>query len=63
MSRRDLLFRAGEGIGGLALAYLLNHDNLLAAPPEKGPASCASAAGIQSPFSPKAPHFKPRAKS
>src|SRR5258708_18027590 len=63
MSRRDLLFRAGEGIGGIALAYLLNHDNLLAAPPEKGPAACAGASGIQSPFSPKAPHFKPRAKS
>src|SRR5260370_7353041 len=63
MSRRDLLFRAGEGIGGLALAYLLNHDNLLGAPPEKGPAACAGASGIQSPCSPKAPHFKPRAKS
>ena len=31
ISRRDLLFRAGEGIGGLALAYLLNQDGLLAA--------------------------------
>ncbi len=30
-SRRDFLFRAGEGIGGLALAYLLNQDGLLAA--------------------------------
>jgi hypothetical protein len=63
VSRRDLLFRAGEGISGLALAYLLNHDGLLGAEPQKANASCAGSAGIQSPFSPKTPHFKPRAKS
>jgi len=57
LSRRDLLFQAGQGIGGLALAYLLNQDGLLAAN------GCESSAGIQSPFAPKPPHFKPRAKN
>ncbi len=56
VSRRDLLFRAGEGIGGLALAYLLNQEGLLAA-------GCENVPGVLSPFSPKAPHFKPRAKN
>src|SRR5688500_3732347 len=55
-SRRDFLFRAGEGIGGLALAYLLNQDGLLAA-------GCENAPGVNSPYAPKAPHFKPRAKA
>jgi hypothetical protein len=57
ISRRDFLFRAGEGIGGLALAYLLNQDGLLAA------GGCENAPGVKSPFSPKATHFKPRAKN
>jgi hypothetical protein len=57
ISRRDLLFRAGEGIGGLALAYLLSRDGLLAAE------GCENAPGVKSPFTPKAPHFKPRAKN
>ena len=29
-SRRDFLFQSGGGISGLALAYLLNQDGLLA---------------------------------
>jgi hypothetical protein len=61
-SRRDFLLRAGEGIGGIALAYLLNKDGLLAAPARVEDA-CAGSAGIGSPFSPKAPNFKPRAKA
>src|SRR5688500_17494763 len=56
-SRRDLLFRAGEGIGGLALAYLLNQDGLLAA------TGCENGAGVKSPFTPKQPHHKPKAKN
>ena len=52
VSRRDFLFRAGEGIGGIALAYLLNQDGLLGA-----------TADARSPFAPKPPHFKPRAKA
>src|SRR3954447_6236219 len=65
MSRRDLLHQAGEGIGSLALAWLLNQDGLLAAPPAKGEAagSCPDSSAIQSPFSPKKPHFEPRAKA
>src|SRR5262249_46024955 len=59
ISRRDLLFQAGEGLGGLALAYLLAQDRALGAPTGQ-----ACAADVKdSPFLPKAPHFKPRAKS
>src|SRR6185503_15082260 len=57
VSRRDFLFRAGEGIGGLALAYLLNQDGLLAAN------GCENVPGITSPYSAKQPHFKARAKN
>ena len=56
-SRRDFLFRAGEGIGGLALASLLNQQGLLAAN------GCENVAGVKSPFTPKPPHIKPRAKN
>jgi hypothetical protein len=56
-SRRDFLFRTGEGIGGLALAYLLNQDGLLAS------SGCENVPGVTSPFSPKQPHFKTRAKN
>ena len=56
VSRRDFLFRAGEGIGGLALAHLLNQDGLLAA-------GCENPPGITSPYAPKPPHFKARAKN
>ena len=37
VSRRDFLFRAGEGISGLALAHLLNQDGLLGAGCENAP--------------------------
>jgi hypothetical protein len=66
MSRRDLLFRSGEGISGLALAFLLNQDGLLGADvslPAKAGAACGNSTDIRSPFSPKQPHFKPRAKA
>src|SRR5260370_30998347 len=56
-SRRDFLFRPGEGIGGLALAYLLSQDGLLAS------SGCENVPSVTSPFSPKQPHFKPRAKN
>jgi hypothetical protein len=49
VSRRDFLFNAGGGISGLAWLHLLGQDGLLAFP--------------GSPYLPKAPHFKPRAKS
>src|SRR5437899_4605072 len=63
VSRRDFLFNAGGGISGLALLQLLGQEGLLAAPP-KGGAACESSEGFAgSPYMPKAPHFKPRAKS
>ena len=34
-NRREFLFESGGGISGLALAYLLGHDNLLAAAPAR----------------------------
>ena len=63
ISRRDLLFQAGGGISGIALAYLLSADGALAAP-AGGPQACVGSAGVtDSPFLPKPPHFTPRAKS
>src|SRR5690349_24011231 len=62
VSRRDLLFQAGEGLGGLALALMLGQDRLLGAPASSGQV-CTTADVKDSPFLPKAPHFKPRAKS
>src|SRR6476659_7043599 len=56
-SRRNFLFQAGEGFGSLALAYLLNQDGLL------GATGCENDPNVRSPFSPKQPHFKPRAKN
>ena len=61
-SRRDFLFQSGGGISGLALAYLLQQDGLLAAaPPAGGPCEAASV-GVN-PFAAKRPHFAPRAKA
>jgi len=58
--RREFLFRSGGGISGLALAYLLDRDNLLAAAPASSDACAAAAVGVN-PYAPKEPHFKPRA--
>ena len=62
-SRREFLFRAGGGLSGIALAYLLDQQQLLAA--ETAPmAGCAL--GVVSPLSavsPRAPHFPARAKA
>lgn len=64
VSRRDFLFNAGSGISGLALINLLQQDGLLAAEPAKNAAACSSPEGFPgSPYLPKPPHFKPRAKS
>jgi len=55
LSRRELIFRAGAGFSGLALASLLDQDGLLAAEP-----------GQQkrvNPLAPKESHFKTKAKS
>ena len=58
--RREFLFKSGGGISGLALAYLLGGDNLLAAPPAGSEACSAPAVGVN-PYAAKTPHFKPRA--
>ncbi len=55
-SRRDFLFEAGGGLSGVALAWLLGQDRLLAA------GACSGEAVTSSPFLPKKPHFAPRAK-
>ena len=57
LSRRDFLFRAGEGISGIALAHMLQQDGLLAA------STPCDVAGIESPTAPRKPHFEPRAKA
>src|SRR5207237_2376352 len=65
VSRRDLLFQAGGGISGLALAAMLQRDGALGAPPPaNAPQACLGSAGVtDSPFLAKQPHFKPRAKA
>jgi hypothetical protein len=61
VSRREFLFEAGGGLSGVALAYLLEREGLLAADLRSG---CApGSAAIQSPVSLKPPHFAPRAKA
>ena len=58
-SRRDFLFQSCGGISGLALAWLLDQDKLLASDGN----ACASTTGIASPLAPRKPHFTPRATS
>src|SRR5438874_5639858 len=53
--RRDFLFRAGGGLGAIALNWLVSRD-AHAAP-------VASAPGSPSPLAPKKPHFEAKAKS
>jgi hypothetical protein len=65
-NRREFLFSSGGGISGLALAYLLGRDNLLAAGPfdtARGtqPDLCTAAATGVNPFAPKPPHHQARA--
>lgn len=53
-SRRDFLFRAGNGFGALALSYLVNREVL---------AGGVSERKLHNPLAPKQPHFTPKAKS
>jgi len=58
-NRREFLFRSSGGIGGLALAALLDRHGLLsAAGPDRG---CAAVPIGANPYAPGTPHFKPRA--
>jgi hypothetical protein len=52
VSRREMLFRFGGGIAGLALCDILGREGLLAA-----------ATGTSSPLAPKQPHFPAKARS
>ncbi len=61
ISRRDFLFRAGEGLSGVALATMLARDGLLAG--ETDPTACGASDGVVSPVAPRPPHFEPRAKA
>ncbi|HVF26641.1 MAG TPA: DUF1501 domain-containing protein, partial [Pyrinomonadaceae bacterium] len=54
-TRRDFLFRAGSGFGGLALAWMLERE-AVASEKRKALASV-------NPLAPKAPHFAPKAKA
>ena len=60
LSRRDFLFRAGEGVSGVALAALMAEQGLLA---KENANACANAEGVESPLAPRAPHYPPRAKN
>jgi len=57
------LFQAGGGLSGVALAWLLDQQGMLAAgaPPTSG--ACAAKVAGPTPFIPKEPHFRPRATS
>src|SRR5438874_7896510 len=50
-SRRDFLFRAGGGLGGIALSWLLARDGV------------AADTKSANPLAAKKPHFEPKAKS
>jgi hypothetical protein len=54
-SRRQFMFESCGGIGGLGLLSLLQQEGLLAD-------SCSANSNASSPYSPKKPHFAPRAK-
>src|SRR5215203_6699448 len=54
--RRDFLFRAGGGLGGIALSYLLTRDV------RAGESTPVPRAGIN-PLAAKKPHFPAKAKS
>jgi len=60
VSRRQFWMEAGMGIGGLGLIDLLTRDQLLGA---ELPKRCVASTDLNSPFLPKPPHFKPKAKA
>jgi len=61
-SRRDFLFQAGCGLSGVALAWLLEQQKLLAGS-EVAAGACEAKTSGSSPFTAKKPHFAPRATS
>ena len=63
VSRRNFLFESGGGLSGVALAWLLNQQGLLAAGSDATSGTCKVGASGTSPFTPKKPHFAGRANS
>ena len=57
--RREFLFRSGGGLGGLALAHLLQQQGLLGSPPA---GECDAQASGYNPYAARQPHFPARAK-
>ncbi|HEV3236675.1 MAG TPA: DUF1501 domain-containing protein [Gemmataceae bacterium] len=55
-SRRDFLYRAGGGLGGIALSWMLARDGLAGE-------SSASNKSLPNPLAAKKPHFEGKAKS
>src|SRR5262245_21095004 len=55
LSRRHFLWQAGGGLGGIALAWLLHQEGLVAAQGASAPRSPDA-----SPYAPKRPHFTPK---
>jgi hypothetical protein len=62
-SRRDFLFRAGGGLSGVALTWLLEQQQLLAAGEVPSSGACEAKVSGSTPFTAKKPHFAPRATS
>src|SRR5213593_1752674 len=56
LARRELIFLAGAGFAGLALAHLLDRDGLLSAEP-------ADSTARRNPLAARSPHFAPKATS
>ncbi len=55
-SRREFLYRAGSGLGALALNFLLDRDGFV-------PQALAAAKAPINPLAPKQPHLPPKARS
>ena len=62
-SRRDFLFQSGGGVSGVALAWLLDQQGMLAADRAVSSGACDAKASGPTPFLAKKPHFLPRATS
>jgi hypothetical protein len=62
-SRREFLFQAGGGLSGVALAYLLDQERLLASEIQPAESCAPTTTPSLSPVSPRSPHFPARAKA
>ncbi len=63
LTRRHFLRQAPAGLGGLALASLLDRDHDRAARAAAPPRPGAELPAPENPLSPRPPHFAPKAKS